>query len=145
MKTEPPPGTLLGSALVCGGDDPLRPHLLRHLDECWQADLAGAFVLPSGVKAIEEQLYDLVDRGGCLRLVTGDYLGFTDPDALERLLDLVEYARRDREGVTGAGGEGERVDVRVFETQGGSFHPKSYVFHGRSGLSRRGTKLYPSQ
>jgi len=102
--------------LVCGGDDPLLPHLLGHLDGCQRADMAVAFILRSGLDLLENHLQDLLDRGGCIRLLTGDYFGITDPQALYRLLDLSE----------GAGG---RFDLRVFESGGVSFHPKAYIFY----------------
>ncbi len=102
--------------LVCGGDDPLLPHLLAHLDSCERVDMAVAFVLESGVDLIEEHLKDLLDRGSRIRLLTGDYLGITDPKALFRLLDL-------QQGTTG------QFELRVFESGGISFHPKAYIFY----------------
>jgi len=100
-------------ALVCGGDDPLLPHLKAHLDHADAADIAVAFSLESGLRDIFEHLRDLLIRGGRLRFLTGDYLDVTEPAALFRLLDL----------------EGD-VQLRVFETGGQtSFHPKTYIFH----------------
>jgi superfamily II DNA or RNA helicase/HKD family nuclease len=86
--------------------------------------MAVAFTLRSGLDLIQPYLQDLLDRGGVLRILTGDYLGATDPDALLRLLDL----------------EG-RVECRVYETSpagdvtafGGSFHPKAYLFEHQDG------------
>lgn len=102
--------------LVCGGEDPLLPHLLANLDCAERTDMAIAFVLESGVELLEEHLRDLLDRGAHIRLLTGDYLGVTDPRALYRLLDLQEGARG-------------QLDLRVFESAGTSFHPKAYVFY----------------
>ena len=77
---------------------------------------------------LEAHFRDLLQRHGRLRILTGDYLGITDPDALTRLLDL----------------EGDR-ELRVFETQlpptpewpgpsrAVSFHPKSYLFRSADG------------
>ncbi|MFN9706433.1 MAG: DEAD/DEAH box helicase family protein [Planctomycetota bacterium] len=72
---------------------------------------------------------ELLERGGRLRLLTGDYMDATEPDGLESLLDL----------------SGNRT-LRVFERRGQSFHPKSYIFRwkldegtafvGSSNLSR---------
>ena len=89
------------------GEDPFLPHLRASLCWAWDADLAVAFGLESGVRGVIEHLRDLLVRGGRLRLVTGDYLGVTEPDALTHLLDL----------------EGD-VHLRVYEAGGGSFHPK---------------------
>lgn len=97
--------------LVSGGlDDPLLPHLLAHLDHAMSVDIAVAFTLESGVRLLQPHLTDLLGRGGRLRLITGDYLGVTEPDALLRLRDL----------------QGD-VHLRVFETAGESFHPKAYI------------------
>ena len=59
---------------------------------------------------------DLLHRGGHVRIVTGDYLDVTDPDALVELLDL-----------------GGNLQLRVFEAGTASFHPKAYVFHDSAG------------
>jgi superfamily II DNA or RNA helicase/HKD family nuclease/diadenosine tetraphosphate (Ap4A) HIT family hydrolase len=102
--------------LICGGKDPLLPHLLAHLDSCERVDMAVAFILQSGVDLLEEHLKDLLDRGSRIRLLTGDYLGITDPKALSRLLDL-------QQGTAG------QFELRVFESGGVSFHPKAYIFY----------------
>lgn len=120
--------------LIAGGDDPLLSHLIRHIDAADTVDLAVAFALDSGVNLIFPWLEDLLGRGGQLRLVVGDYLEVTEPSALRKLRDL------DKEGLTG------RLDARVFETSGTSFHPKAWLFRavgtqgativGSSNLSR---------
>ena len=100
--------------LVKGLDDPLMPHLVGDLDAATQADIAVAFILQSGVDILEPHLLDLLEqRNGTLRLVTGDYMDATDPDALQRLLDLPG-----------------KVHLRLFQTAQSkvSFHPKSYLF-----------------
>lgn len=116
-------------AIVGQVDDPLLPHLLAELTTAVDVSIAVAFTLSSGVAEIEEHLRDVLDRGGRVRLLTGDYLGVTEPDALLRLLDL-----------------GPELDLRVFESNGTSFHLKTYVclratghgvaFVGSSNLSR---------
>lgn len=120
--------------LIAGGDDPLLTHLIHHIDKAQAVDLAVAFALDSGVDLIFPWLEDLLDRGGELRLVVGDYLDVTEPSALRKLRDL------DKEGLLG------RFDARVFETSGTSFHPKAWLFRaagedgativGSSNLSR---------
>ena len=111
-------------ALVTGGiDHPLLPYLKDHLAWSASAEIAVAFTMRSGLNLIQPHLQDLLDRKGKLRVLTGDYLGTTDPDALLCLLDL-----------------NGQVECRVYETDGeepepfsGSFHPKAYVFHHRDG------------
>ena len=112
------PDTLNQATLISGGDDPLLPSLLGHVDRSNQVDIAVAFTLGSGVVRLEQHLRDLLFRGGHLRILTGDYMDLTDPDALLRLLDL----------------EGD-VQLRVFETTRTrtSFHPKAYLFYQNEG------------
>lgn len=120
--------------LIAGGDDPLLPHLIQHIDSADSVDLAVAFALDSGVNLIFPWLEDLLGRGGQLRLIVGDYLEVTVPSALRKLRDL------DKEGLSG------RLDARVFETSNTSFHPKAWLFRatgakgativGSSNLSR---------
>jgi len=104
--------------LTSGGEDMLWEPLGRDLDRARDADIAVAFVMESGVSLVVEHLRDLLARGGKLRLLTGDYLGVTDPQALLALLDL----------------EG-RVELRVFESAGVSFHPKAYLLHFEDGTT----------
>jgi len=115
-------------ALIAGGEeDPLLPHLKTELGAASGVDIAVAFVYTNGVAEIEEHLRDVLHRGGRVRILTGDYLDGTEPDALRRLLDL----------------QGN-IDTRVFETRlagpaydltgfASSFHPKAYVFHRPNG------------
>jgi HKD family nuclease/diadenosine tetraphosphate (Ap4A) HIT family hydrolase len=105
-------------ALICGEDDPLLPHFLAHLDRSVAVDICVAFVQLSGLRLVQEHLCDLLNRGGKIRFLTGDYLDITDPQALLSLLDL----------------DGQ-LELRVFETRRVSFHPKSYVFHFADGTS----------
>jgi superfamily II DNA or RNA helicase/HKD family nuclease len=111
-------------ALVTGAWDPFLPHLTQQLAVAHFADFAVAFTMRSGLDLLQTHLQDFLDRGGMLRILTGDYLGATDPDALLRLLDLRG-----------------NVECRVYETGtagsgtafGSSFHPKAYIFCNRDG------------
>lgn len=120
--------------LVRGGLDPFLPHLTRDLVGANALDLAVAFVMPSGVDEIESHLRDILGVANHrVRLLTGDYLGITDPNALARLMDL----QAEMPGT---------LQLRVFETKGTSFHPKAYLIYraplgtcayvGSSNLSR---------
>ena len=127
VPTPENPSAALPPALITGGrHNPLLPQLKHHLAASKAADIAVAFTLRSGLQLIEAHLQDLLDRGGKLRILTGDYLGTTDPDALLRLLDLNGH-----------------IECRVFQTDGSSsaaaveasFHPKAYLFHHRDGTA----------
>ena len=113
------PGAPHGRHLVRGGDeDPLLPHLIAYMDTAQRIDIAAAFTLESGVRLVEEYFRDILERGGSIRYVTGDYLGVTEPQALRRLLDLP------------AG-----FHLKIFASKGRSFHPKAYILHNPDGAS----------
>jgi superfamily II DNA or RNA helicase/diadenosine tetraphosphate (Ap4A) HIT family hydrolase len=98
---------------------PLLPALIEDLARADQIDLAVAFVLEKGLRLLMVHLEDLLERGGYIRILTGDYLDATEPEALQLLLDLRDHAVERGRG---------RVEARVFETRGrGSFHPKAYM------------------
>jgi len=68
--------------------------LLHHFEQCFagarEVWIAVAFVMDAGVDLIRPFLEDLLERGGRLRLITGDYFDVSEPRGLERLLDLAE-------------------------------------------------------
>lgn len=103
------------SRLATGADDPLLPLIVKSIDDAASVDLAIAFAMDSGVQLIEPWFRDLLDRGGRLRIVVGDYMDVTEPAALRRLSDL------------------EGASLRVFETGTGSFHPKAWLFRAAKG------------
>lgn len=96
--------------LTTGAEDPLLPLIAEGIDQADSVDLAIAFAMESGVRLIEPWLRDLLNRGGQLRIVVGDYMDVTEPSALRRLSDL------------------DGASVFVFETGTGSFHPKAWLF-----------------
>lgn len=110
-----------GGMLTTGGPDPLLPALERDIAQADRVDVAVAFVMTSGIERLYPHLDELLQRGGALRLLTGDYLDVSDPDALQRLLDLVALHGADR------------AKLRMFVSAGSSFHPKAYLMAGRHG------------
>lgn len=86
-----------------------------------RAEIVVSFVMESGLDRIFEHLKDLLARGGQLRILTGHYLGISDPDALMGLLDLEGHVDR-RVYETGAASGPALVPVAR------SFHPKAYIF-----------------
>ena len=112
-----------GAKLITGGDEcQLLPELRTQFERAVRVDMAVAFVFRSGVDLLFNLCRDLIDRRAAsgeilvIRLITGDYLGATDPDALRHLCDL-----------------GDAIDIRVFETRDRSYHPKTYIFHHEGG------------
>lgn len=72
---------ILETLLTTGGDNPLLIQLERDLSDARSLDVAVAFVMPSGVERLYPHFEDLLERGGGLRLLTGDYLDVSDPNA----------------------------------------------------------------
>ena len=101
--------------LVRGGEeDPLLPRLLAAIRRADEIELAVAFIKSSGLSYLFDALVDQLERQSParVRIVTSDYLGVTDPQALRQLLLLAERG----------------AEVRVFEAKERSFHLKAYLF-----------------
>ena len=54
---------------------------VRNLELLGEAAIVVSFALESGVHRVFEHFRDLLARGGRLRILTGDYLGITEPNA----------------------------------------------------------------
>ncbi|MBO8173102.1 MAG: DEAD/DEAH box helicase family protein [Bacillaceae bacterium] len=88
-----------------------------------------SFVMESGVRKIESDLKQAAQRGAEIRFLTGDYLFVTQPEGLRRLIQI-----------------DPNIEVRLWKSDGKSFHPKAYMFQfdqkdgllivGSSNLSR---------
>jgi superfamily II DNA or RNA helicase/HKD family nuclease len=102
-------------SLITGmNGDSLWPRLRRVLATATEVDIAVSFIKTSGITLIYNDLKAalLSDRQVTLRILTSDYLGVTDPAALNDLLTLVKYG----------------ADVRVYQSRSQSFHLKTYIF-----------------
>lgn len=96
---------------------PLLTTLTADISDATQLDIAVAFVTDSGLNQIQPYLVDLFERGGLLRILTGDYLGVTEPRALLKMLDWTQEYE-------------VNAKVRVFKTDHElGFHPKAYLIH----------------
>ncbi len=76
-------------------------------------DIIVSFLMESGVRLLLEDLKEALGRGVKIRLLTGNYLGITQPSAL--CLVKKELSNQ--------------VDLRFYNEKGRSFHPKAYIFH----------------
>ncbi len=76
-------------------------------------DIIVSFLMESGVQMILEDLKDAISRGVEVRILTGNYLGITQPSAL----CLIKKELKNQ------------VDLRFYKDKGRSFHPKSYMFY----------------
>ena len=125
-RVNPTPPVL---GMLTGMDVPMLGELSEDLAHAERVDLAVAFILESGLTRIEPYLLDVLDRGGCIRILTGDYMDVTEPRALLRLLDLQASIKHPNDPDQDAGS----IDCRVFQTNASlGFHPKAYLI-GRHG------------
>lgn len=76
-------------------------------------DIIVSFLMESGVRLILEDLKAALERGTVIRLLTGNYLGITQPSALY----LIKRELRNQ------------IDLRFYNHKDRSFHPKAYIFH----------------
>ena len=76
-------------------------------------DIIVSFLMESGVRMILKDLKAALDRGVQVRILTGNYLGITQPSALCLIKKEL----------------GNRVDLRFYNDKDRSFHPKAYIFH----------------
>lgn len=98
---------------ITGDKDHLYNHLKLSFKEAHSIDIIVSFLMESGVKLILNDLKEAIDRGVRVRILTGNYLGITQPWALR----LIKSELKDK------------VDLRFYSVKNKSFHPKAYMFH----------------
>lgn len=76
-------------------------------------DIIVSFLMESGVRMIIKDLQAALNRGVQVRILTGNYLGITQPSALYLIKKELD----------------NRVDLRFYNDKHRSFHPKAYIFH----------------
>ncbi len=89
----------------------LGSHLNDKIEGADTVCVLSSFVMKSGVKFIKDALKKAAQNGADIKICTGDYLYITQPDALEELLSI-----------------DERISIRLWKSNGVSFHPKAYLF-----------------
>lgn len=99
------------------GDRDARMHLYHQLLKSFQkaesVDIIVSFLMESGVNMLIKHLGNALKRGAKIRILTGNYLGITQPSALYQIKRKL----------------GNQIDLRFYNEKNRSFHPKSYIFH----------------
>ena len=103
------------SAITGGYDENnfLVYQLENSMERALRIDMIVSFLMESGVRMLLPDLKNALERGTKIRILTGNYLGITQPSALYLIKNEL----------------GNRVDLRFFNESRRSFHPKSYFFH----------------
>ena len=87
--------------------------LKMSMEKATKVDIVVSFLMESGVRMLLNDMKQALDRGVKIRILTGNYLGITQPSALYLIKKEL----------------GDRVDLRLYNEKSRSFHPKSYIFH----------------
>ncbi|BDR63532.1 DEAD/DEAH box helicase family protein [Clostridium tetani] len=102
----------LSTNCITGDRDYLLDKLRQAFKKAKKIDIIVAFLMESGVRLLEKDLKDVLNRNVPIRILTGNYLNITQPQALYLLKDILK----------------DRVDLRFYNISGKSFHPKAYIF-----------------
>lgn len=89
----------------------LGSHLLQQIAKASTICILSSFVMKSGVAFLKEVLANAARAGADIKICTGDYLYITQPEGLTELLSI-----------------DENIEVRLWKSNGVSFHPKAYLF-----------------
>lgn len=92
----------------------------QELSRCESFDMSVAFITMGGIEPFLLSFKELEQRGGRGRILTTDYLTFSEPAALRKLASF------------------SNIDVRMYSTAqtGTGFHTKGYLFHYVNGAHK---------
>lgn len=103
---------------ILGGDGDFLVHKLREaLKKAKKVDIIVAFLMESGVKLLKKDIEEAVKNNCQIRILTGNYLGITQPQALYLMKEIL----------------GDNVNMAFYKEKNRSFHPKAYIFHYEGG------------
>lgn len=105
--------TITTSNSITGNKDHLYPKLKQSFKTATTIDIIVSFLMESGVKLLLQDLKEALKRGVKIRILTGNYLKVTQPQALYLLKSELK----------------DKVDLRFYNNPNKSFHPKAYMFH----------------
>ena len=94
--------------LISNREEKIISLIRRELENCDEFIISVAFITLGGVTMILEQLKDLEERGIKGKILTGDYLTFTQPKALKKLLEF------------------KNIELKILSDE--KFHAKGYFF-----------------
>lgn len=114
---------------VTGAADHFYQYLKEAITRAEQIDMNVSFLMVSGIRLVLDDLKIAANKGVKIRVLCGNYLNITQPEALYLLKDAL----------------GDRLDLRFYNIRNHSFHAKAYffrypeyeeVFVGSSNLSK---------
>jgi len=105
-------GSLENHNCITGDKDHLYDYLKESILKAKAIDINVSFLMESGVRMLVEDFVAVVNKGVYLRILCGNYLNITQPQALYLLRDAL----------------GDKVDLRFYNVPNKSFHAKAYFF-----------------
>ncbi|MFT9846763.1 DEAD/DEAH box helicase family protein [Aneurinibacillus sp. REN35] len=90
--------------------------IIQEMQQASSIYILTSFTMKSGIELLRPHLIEAKRRGAEIKLLTGDYLYVTQPEALAILADL-----------------NGSVEARLWQSGGLSFHPKAYLFGQNDG------------
>jgi HKD family nuclease len=110
--------------------DPVWPRIEPRLQGATEIDILASFVQPSGLDLIQSGLFLALKAGARARILVGDYLYITDPEALRRLLLWMDLAKE--ECARGCF-EVRLAEMSSLQSHPDSFHPKAWRIADQAG------------
>ena len=99
---------------ILGGDGDFLVYKLREaFKKAKKVDIIVAFLMESGVKLLKKDIEEAVKNNCQIRILTGNYLGITQPQALYLMKEIL----------------GDGANMAFYKEKNRSFHPKAYIFH----------------
>ena len=112
-------------SLTTGPERPLWHRIAARLPGASAIDLLASFVQPSGLDIVRAGLFSAIAAGARVRLLVGDYLCITSPEAIRQLLGWMNLA--------GAVFEARLAELENLRGSPHSFHPKAWRIADASG------------
>lgn len=103
---------------ILGGDNDFLIYKLRDaFKKAKKVEIIVAFLMESGVKLLKKDIEEAVKNNCQIRILTGNYLGITQPEALYLMKEIL----------------GDNANMAFYKEKNRSFHPKAYIFHYECG------------
>ncbi|WWU76762.1 DEAD/DEAH box helicase family protein [Clostridium baratii] len=103
---------------ILGGNGDFLVYKLREaFKKAKKVDIIVAFLMESGVKLLKKDIEEAVKNNCQIRILTGNYLGITQPQALYLMKEIL----------------GDNANMAFYKEKNRSFHPKAYIFHYEGG------------
>ena len=110
-------GLITKGNCITGNKDYFVNYLKEAFKRAKSIDIIVAFLMETGVRLLEEDFKFIKERNIPIRILTGNYLNITQPQALYLLKDIF----------------GDKVDLRFYNEPKRSFHPKAYIVEYEQG------------